>query len=194
MTRYILFSIEEHILCGEGAAPETAFTRAQDTAYDEAGVGWSGPRSDAADTLSGLLHLADFLVPLTDWGYERVLLVFGADSTGLLPAGRHLRDQADVEGHIDGLYTRLIPATEAAPKMSKRTPASRVDLSMAPEAVRERVLALPDDGFESLGSAALALLSKRAGELPKPGTDARAAALRELADRLAALARRWGSG
>lgn len=178
---------------GEGATPETEFTRDLSTAYDSAETGWNGPSSDDARTFSAVLHLADFLLPLADWGYERVLLVFGADETGLLPAGRALRERAGIDGRLDGLYTRLIPAAAGAPKMSKRIPASRVDLSMPPETVRERVRELPDDGPGSPGAAALALLSERDGSLPDPGTEAREAALAVLADEMATLARRWGT-
>jgi len=178
----------------DGAPPKTEFARALSDAYDGVDRGWDGPTSDDARTFSAALHLADFLLPLTDWGYERVLLVFGADETGLLPAGRALRERAGVEGRLNGLYTRLIPATAGAPKMSKRVPESRVDLSMPPEAVRERVRNLPDDGPGSPGAAALALLSERAAPLPDPGSEARAAAFADLADEMAALARRWGRG
>jgi tryptophanyl-tRNA synthetase len=183
---------DDDVWDGEGAAPDTPFTEALSEAYDAAGGEWEGTSSADARTFSTVLHLADFLLPLADWGYERVLLVFGADETGLLPAGRALRERAGVAGRLDGLYTRLIPATDGAPKMSKRIPASRVDLSMPPETVRERVRGLPDDGPGSPGAAALALLSTRTGPLPDPGTEERAAALAELAEETAALARRWG--
>lgn len=179
---------------GADAAPETEFARDLSTAYEGTQTGWDGPTSDDARAFSTVLHLADFLLPLTDWGYERVLLAFGADETGLLPAGRTLRERAGVEGRLDGLYTRLIPPAggSVAPKMSKRIPGSRIDLSMPPETVRERVRDLPDDGPGSPGAAALALLSNRTSPLPDSGTEAREAALADLADGMAALARRWG--
>lgn len=114
--------------------PETGWETAVREMYDARATDREGPTSEAAATLSGLLHLSDFLHPLRAEGYERVVVLLGADECGLSAwAGRAL-DAMPVDGGVAGLHTRLIPAADA-PKMSKSVGVG-VHLGMAPDAVR----------------------------------------------------------
>lgn len=125
-----------------GSGP-TAWERAVGDAYEAADGEWtleySGPTSEAADVHSSVLHGADFLHPLYAGAYDQLLLVFGMDEHGLTRMARRFRDAAPVEGPIAGLYTRMLPGFDGAPKMSKSIPGSGISLDMAPERIRDRI-------------------------------------------------------
>ncbi|WP_255149968.1 hypothetical protein [Halorarius halobius] len=130
---------------GERAEPEydpTAFEKRLDAAYDDVDPG--DDVSDLSGELAGLLLVADTVRPLMDDDYERVLLVGGADNVGLARELDAVRARADVAGEIVGLYTRLVPGRDGAPKMSKSLPGSDVNLAMSPGRIREAVVNADD--------------------------------------------------
>ena len=132
----------------------TAWERAVSDAYEAADEKWtleySGPTSKAADLHSSVLHGADFLHPLYDGEYEQLVLVFGIDEHGLTRMARRFRDAAPAEGPIAGLYTRMLPGFDGAPKMSKSIPGSGISLDVSPERIRDRIEG--DDGGDPDGS------------------------------------------
>ncbi|MFB6139200.1 MAG: hypothetical protein ABEJ26_02050 [Halosimplex sp.] len=137
--------------------PPTEWERAVSDAYERADErraadpvdegrdpGFPGPTSEAADAHSAVLHGVDFLHPLYAGEYEQIVLSFGIDEHHLTRMARRFRDAASVEGRIAGVYTRMIPGFDGAPKMSKSIPGSRVSLAMDEATIRERIA--NDDG------------------------------------------------
>lgn len=144
---------------GDGRPP-TEWERAVEAAYEgpsderpEAEGGtttFEGPTSEAAATHSAVLHGADFLHPLYAGEYDRLVLSFGVDEHHLTPMARRFRDAAPVDGPVAGLYTRMLPGFDGAPKMSKSVPGSGISLDMDAETIRERIGG--DEGGDPAGS------------------------------------------
>ncbi|MFC7140856.1 hypothetical protein ACFQMA_13615 [Halosimplex aquaticum] len=134
--------------------PPTAWERAVSDAYEAADGEWtvehSGPTSEAARTHSAVLHGVDFLHPLYAGEYEQLVLSFGIDEHHLTRMARRYRDAAPVEGRVAGIYTRMLPGFDGAPKMAKSIPGSGISLDMAPETIRERIGR--DEGGDPEGS------------------------------------------
>ncbi|WP_415379585.1 hypothetical protein [Halosimplex sp. TS25] len=132
----------------------TAWERAVSDAYEATDGEWtvehSGPTSEAARTHSAVLHGVDFLHPLYAGEYEQLVLSFGIDEHHLARMARRFRDAAPVEGGVAGLYTRMLPGFDGAPKMAKSIPGSGVSLDMSPETIRERIDG--DEGGDPAGS------------------------------------------
>ncbi|WP_436925361.1 hypothetical protein [Halosimplex amylolyticum] len=132
----------------------TAWERAVSDAYEAVGgertVEHSGPTSEAARTHSAVLHGVDFLHPLYAGEYEQLVLAFGIDEHHLTRMARQFRDAAPVEGRVAGIYTRMIPGFDGAPKMAKSIPGSGISLDMSPETIRERIDG--DEGGDPAGS------------------------------------------
>jgi len=133
----------------DGDRPPTEWEQAVEATYEapsderpggEGGtVTFEGPTSEAATTHSAVLHGVDFLHPLYAGEYDRLVLSFGVDEHHLTSMARRFRDAAPVDGAVAGLYTRMLPGFDGAPKMSKSIPGSGISLDMAPAAIRERI-------------------------------------------------------
>lgn len=132
--------------------PPTEWERAVREAYEAAAgergpetdaIDRSGPTSAAAAVHSGLLHGVDFLHPLYAGDYEQLLLQFGVDEHHLTRTARRFRDAAPVAGGVAGLYTRMLPGFDGAPKMAKSIPGSGVSLAMDEATIRERIAGGP---------------------------------------------------
>lgn len=115
----------------------TAFEEALDAAYEDVTV--PSEATAFSTNLCGLLLAADSIAPLLSGGYERVVLVLGADNVGFGPDIDAVRADAGVAGSIVGLYSHLVPGVDGTPKMSKSIPGSSINLRMSPADVRERV-------------------------------------------------------
>ncbi len=169
--------------------------------YEAAASDRAGPTSEAAATHSTLLHLADFLHPLADGGYDQVVVALGIDEHVLAPATRAFARDAGVAGTVAGLHARMVSGLGDHPKMAKSVPGSGITLDMAPDDVRERVLEAATDGGDPATSPVFAMLRlasphgpaalERRAAACRAGGPTWAAAVAEYADYLADLARRW---
>jgi tryptophanyl-tRNA synthetase len=186
---------------GPDTAP-TAWEAALADAYDRDGEGPTGPTSDAADAHSAVLHLADFLHPLTA-GYEQVVIALGVDEHALTLGTRRFLADAPVEGTVAGLHARLVPGLGDYPKMSKSIPGSGVTLAMDPETVRERVREADTDPVTAPEASPVFTMMclaspygpdelDRLEHLHREGGEEWAAARAAYADYLAGLGARWG--
>jgi tryptophanyl-tRNA synthetase len=188
--------------------PRTEWERAVREAYETAegdrgpgtaAVARSGPTSEAADAHSAVLHGVDFLHPLYAGEYERLVLQFGVDEHHLTGMARRFRDAAPVDGDVAGLYTRMLPGFDGAPKMAKSIPGSGVSLAMAPEEIRERIASDPGgDPDRSPVFQSMCLASRYgADRLDRPeaaceaGGEAWKEARAEYAEFVVGLAERW---
>ncbi|WP_123535305.1 nucleotidyl transferase family protein [Halosimplex salinum] len=183
--------------------PATEWERAVGDAYDAAEDGptidRSGPSSEAAKQHSAVLHGVDFLHPLYAGEYEQLVLAFGVDERHLTPWARRFRDAAPVEGSIAGLYTRMLPGFDGAPKMAKSIPGSGVSLDMSSERIRERIGG--DDGGDPAASPVFQAMCLASGydadrldrleAACESGGEGWDAAKAEYADFLVGLAERW---
>ncbi|ELZ28781.1 tryptophanyl-tRNA synthetase [Halosimplex carlsbadense 2-9-1] len=196
---------------GEGATderPPTEWERAVREAYEAgegdrgpgtAAVAHSGPTSEAADIHSAVLHGVDFLHPLYAGDYEQVVLQFGIDERHLTRMARRFRDAAPVEGGVAGLYTRMLPGFDGAPKMAKSIPGSGVSLAMDEATIRERIAGDPGgDPARSPVFQAMCLASRYGAErldrlesACEAGAEDWERARAEYADFVVDLAERW---
>lgn len=102
--------------------------------------------------LSLMLMLADFF----DVGqtYPNVLVMLGVDEHQYVRVGQNLSHKVDCKEsglspvNIASIYTPIINGLDGYPKMSKSFPGSGIDLSMAPDAIRTKILSQPksEDG------------------------------------------------
>ncbi|WP_248517416.1 hypothetical protein [Salinarchaeum laminariae] len=186
---------------GEAGATSD-WQRAVDAAYEQAASAnaeSAGATSEAADAHSGVLHGADFLHPLAEGEYERLVLAFGIDEHALAPWTRQFRDAAGVSGRIGGLYTRMVPGFGDVPKQSKSIGAG-LSLRGEPATVAERIASAddPSDPTQSTVFQAMCLASRygaaRLDSLAatcEAGGEEWATVRREYAEYVAGLAERW---
>jgi len=165
----------------DGGHEPTAFETARDAAYDDADLPDGAPAF--SQQLCGLLLAADAVSPLRDGGYDRVVLVLGADNVGFERNIDTVREAAGIDGSVEGLYTRLVAGVDDTPKMSKSVPGSSIHLGMAPEEIRGLVRDPALDAADPDESVAFQMLRHAS---PYAGAE-----LAELRDACAADSERW---
>lgn len=183
----------------------TAWEEAVRDAYEAAGNGGGSATSEAAAYHSSVLHLADFLHPLSH-GYNRVVLGLGADEHGLTSATRaFLANVPDAlaSGTVAGLHARMVTGLGDAPKMGRSLPGSAIHLGMAPDRIRELLTGPAADASSpeaSLAFQAMCLASEydvadlnRLERACRDGGNAWADAKREYTEFVCELAERWQS-
>ena len=100
--------------------------------------------------VSIVLMLSDFISPLINKNYSRVIVTSGIDESKYVVLADKLINRLSINGSIGGFFTKVVKGLNNHPKMSKSKPDSGVFLSDDENSIKEKMISSLSNDKESL--------------------------------------------